>query len=139
MVDYSHSLPFLNNKNMWSTKWQPDASYLKNLGGYQFFLWDNWYPCFQSQGRSHCLPACFVACAQCSPQLHLWCNTCWPLGNQHGKLAILIQYLQTSIVGAQGQDLSCIPLPHSVTLDRRSTDWAMQARQNKVDVLVNFE
>ena len=29
--------------------------------------------------------AYFVACVQRNPQIHLWCDTCWPLGGQHGN------------------------------------------------------
>ena len=27
--------------------------------------------------------ACFVACVQQNPQIHIWCATCWPIGGQH--------------------------------------------------------
>ena len=27
---------------------------------------------------------CFVSCMQQIPQIHLWCDTCWPLGSRHG-------------------------------------------------------
>ena len=29
--------------------------------------------------------ACFLACVQWIPEIHLWCDTCWPLGSQHGS------------------------------------------------------
>ena len=29
--------------------------------------------------------ACSVACMQWIPEIHLWCNTCWCLGGQHGS------------------------------------------------------
>ena len=28
---------------------------------------------------------CFIACMQWIPDIHLWCDTCWPLGGQHGS------------------------------------------------------
>ena len=31
------------------------------------------------------LHMCFLACAQWLPQIHLWCDTCQPLGGQHGS------------------------------------------------------
>ena len=38
-----------------------------------------------------------LACAQSIPQIHLWCNTCWPLGSQHGSRAISSTYFCTGI------------------------------------------
>ena len=29
---------------------------------------------------------CFIACMQWIPQIYLWCDTCWPLGGQHGVM-----------------------------------------------------
>ena len=28
------------------------------------------------------------------PEIHLWCDTCWPLGSQHGSQAVSSTYLQ---------------------------------------------
>ena len=36
------------------------------------------------------LIVCFIACMEQNPQIHLWCDNCWPLGSQHGTWAILI-------------------------------------------------
>ena len=33
---------------------------------------------------------CFIALTQLISELHLWCNTCWPLGKQHGGWAVSI-------------------------------------------------
>ena len=43
---------------------------------------------------------CFIACMQGNPQNHLWCDTCWPLGCQHGSQA------PTSITGGSNPWLS---------------------------------
>ena len=40
------------------------------------------------------------------PEIHLWCDTCWPLGGQHGSQAVSSTYLQ-GIGGTQNQELSC--------------------------------
>ena len=40
------------------------------------------------------LLACFVICMQQSPQIHFWCNTCWPLGSQHGSQAVPVNVLE---------------------------------------------
>ena len=32
--------------------------------------------------------AYFVTCTQWIPQIHLWCNTCWPLGSLHDSWVI---------------------------------------------------
>ena len=47
--------------------------------------------------------ACFAACVQWIPQNHLWCNTCWPLGSQHGSQTISSTYLRTRISRVQVQ------------------------------------
>ena len=57
------------------------------------FLWGHWYPCFGLlvtsplgfKARVDPSHACFVTCVQWIPEIHLWCNTCWPLGGQHGS------------------------------------------------------
>ena len=62
--------------------------------GHQSFLWGHWYPCFgllvypgfQSQGGSQL--EYFITCMQWIPQIHLWCDTCWPLGDQRGGRAV---------------------------------------------------
>ena len=41
----------------------------------------------------------------CDPQIHLWCNTCWLYGGQHGSRAFSIRVLadvSTSIGGGSG-------------------------------------
>ena len=42
--------------------------------------------------------ACFVACMQPIPKIHLWCNTCWPLGGQHGSRDISSTYLRVCLL-----------------------------------------
>ena len=57
-------------------------------------------------------------------EIHLWCNTCIPLGSQHGSQAILFHILQSR--HSFGSKLgSIMPLPHSVRPGRHSTDWTM--------------
>ena len=34
------------------------------------------------------LVCCFVACVWWIPQIHLWCDTSWPLGSQHGSRTV---------------------------------------------------
>ena len=64
------------------------------LSFYQSFLWGHWYPCF---GLLVTSPPGFKAkvgsvihtwwrCMHCTiSEIYLWCNTCWPLGGQHGS------------------------------------------------------
>ena len=40
------------------------------------------------------------------PEIHLWCNTCWPLGGQHGSRAVSCTYLR-GIGGTRNRELSC--------------------------------
>ena len=76
-------------------KWR--HSFFFNFGGHQFFLWGHWYPFldfwwhlpeFQSQCWILSL-AYFIACMQWNPQIHLWGDSCWPLGGQDGNRAVL--------------------------------------------------
>ena len=32
---------------------------------------------------------CVVVCLQWNPQIHLWCDTCWPTDSQHGSVSWL--------------------------------------------------
>ena len=73
----------------------------KNSGGHQssfgmtntpvFVFW--W--CLQWVSKPGCTPslAYFVINTQQNPQIHLWCDTCWPLGSQHCSWAIPIHIL----------------------------------------------
>ena len=71
------------------------------FGRHQFFLCGHWYPCFGFQvtsalgfkTRVDFIACMLVACAQWIPQIYLWCDTCWPLGSQHGIWAISIYIL----------------------------------------------
>ena len=60
--------------------------------------------------------------------IHLWCDTCWPLGGQHGSWAILSHELvsrhwwfKTGIYCAT---------------DEHFTNWAMPARPNDCKIVV---
>ena len=46
-------------------------------------------PGFQSQGGLTCM----LSYLRAIPQIHLWCNTCWPLDGQHGSRATLTYIL----------------------------------------------
>ena len=67
--------------------------FFKIFGRHKSFLWGQWYPCFGLlvmtalgfKARVDPWLACFVACMQWISQIHLWCNTCWPLDGQHGS------------------------------------------------------
>ena len=64
-------------------------------------LWRHWYPSFGIlvmsalgfKARVDPSLACYIAFMQWTPQIHLWCDTCWPHDCQHGSRAFLIQYL----------------------------------------------
>ena len=46
--------------------------------------------------------ACFVVCVHWILQIHLWCNTCWPLGGQHGTQAFSIHVLTDHVAASIG-------------------------------------
>ena len=70
----------------------------KKIGGHKSFLWGHWYPCFELLVTS---PLCFKArvssliciwlrhTCYMLPVIHLWFDTCWPLGCQLGSQAVL--------------------------------------------------
>ena len=64
-------------------------------------------------------------------EIHLWCDTCQPLGSQHGSQAISSTYLQ-GIGGTQNSELSCCRSQREIS--RCSTDWAIPARLEFVAV-----
>ena len=55
------------------------------------------------------LLACFIAYIQWISQIHLWCDTCWPLGSQPSSQAVssTYLYLHTSIGRTWVQDQAC--------------------------------
>ena len=70
------------------------ALYFLFFGGQRSLLWGHWYPCFKLLVMSlgfkvslfhawwRCMCYTFTA-------IHLWCDTCQPLGSHHGSWAIL--------------------------------------------------
>ena len=63
------------------------------------------YVCLVSKPGWIPLLVCFIACMQGIPQIHLWCDTCWPLDGQHGSRACLIHIL-VHVVFFHFQDFS---------------------------------
>ena len=62
----------------------------KFFGGHDSFLWGHWYPCSGLLVTSHLGFKARVGSLICTwwrgtfytfPEIHLWCNTCWPLGS----------------------------------------------------------
>ena len=100
------------------------------------FLWGRGYPCF---GLLVMSPLGFKARVS-SPinslgsgimsymfQSHLWCNTCWSLGRQHGGQPVLLHIPTSRHWWGSKLGSLILPLPHSVRPGRCSTDWAMWA------------
>ena len=76
----------------------PSACFLLNFGGHESFFWGDWYPCFGLLVKSPLDFKVRVGSVVCTwqrhtsysfPEIHLWCDTCWPLGRQHGHWADL--------------------------------------------------
>ena len=65
------------------------------------------------------------------PEIHLWCNICWPLGGQHGHWAILFHIPVSRHWWGWKPGSIILPLSRSVRPDRRSTDSATPARLRK--------
>ena len=65
--------------------------FLKFFGEHKSFLWGHWYPCFGLlmtfplgfQPYSHLAEAYLLHISW--DEIHLWCDTCWPLSSQHGS------------------------------------------------------
>ena len=67
------------------------------------------------KARMDRLLACFVTWVQTIPQIHLWCNTCWPLDGQHGNRA----FFDPRTCARFKKSLIPIDLPLAVT----ALDW----------------
>ena len=82
-----------------------------NVEEHKFFLCGHRYPCFRLLVMSALgfkvnidrSLACFVACMQRILLIHLWCNTCWPLGGHYRSgvflIHVLADHVSTSIGG----------------------------------------
>ena len=80
--------------------------FLKNIS----FLWDHWYPCFGLLEMFAMGFTCMLHLLQWIPQIHLWCDTCWPLGSQHGRQTFsthILANIPTSIGGVRTHERGC--------------------------------
>ena len=106
-------------ENIWFTvlvKLLKLISLLVFFGGHKPFLWGHWYPCFGFPVKS---PLGFKARGgsliytwqrhmnYILPEIHLWCNTCQPLGSQQAAKPFSSMYLWAGIGGAWKWDLLC--------------------------------
>ena len=77
------------------------------------------------------------------PEIHLWCDTCWPIGSQHGSQPVLLNIPASRHWWTWNQDLLC---HHSQCetrqaadrqAGRHSTNWAMLAWQNLLLICIS--
>ena len=61
------------------------------------------------------------------PEIHLWCDTCQPLGGQHGSRVVSSTYLW-GISRTWNRELSCRHSQCEIRQARRCTDWAILVR-----------
>ena len=66
-----------------------------------------WHLLWVSKPEKIPLLAYFVTFIQQIPQIHLWCNTCWPIGSQYGNWVISSTYLSRSIGEALVWNQAC--------------------------------
>ena len=96
------------------------------------FCEGHWHP----KARVDLSFAFFVTCMQWIPQIHLWCDTCWPLGSQHGSLAFLTHVL-ANISPRIGR--ACTHDPSISTLPRICDQWNVVAFPRFKSVVENWE
>ena len=69
-----------------------------NYGGHKSFLWGHWYPCFALWWHLHWVSKPRVGSlihtwerhmSYTFPEIHLWCDTCWPPGSQYSRWPVL--------------------------------------------------
>ena len=91
--------------------------------GHKSFLWGHWYRCF---GLLVTPPVGLKPGAACYmlPDIHLWCNTCQPLGSQ-----VILFHIPVSRHWG-GSKPGSIMLP-----GRRCTTWAMPAWLSRNDFI----
>ena len=67
--------------------------FLKKLGGHNSYFGVHWYPYFgllvTSLGFKTRVDSLVEVYVLHLPEIYLWCDTCWPLGGQHGSQADL--------------------------------------------------
>ena len=77
-------------------------TYFKNFWWAPVLLWRHWYPCFGllvtfPPGLKARLGSLIHTWWRCMwytfPENHLWCDTCWPLDGQHGRLSLFPTYM----------------------------------------------
>ena len=117
-ISLVHGFPFCN---LLFFKPQDFATFLKKIfGGHKSFLWGHWYPCFGPvvmstlgfKARGDPLLVCFLTCVQWIPQIHLWCDTCWPLYSQHGSQSHSLHAVAEVGCWDPHSKQTCYPLGH---------------------------
>ena len=73
-----------------------DVSVFVGLSAPLFWTFGDVYPGFQSQVDVSL--ACFVTYIQLIPQVHLWCDTCWPLDSQQCTRDLFIHILDSETI-----------------------------------------
>ena len=102
-----------------------------NFGGHHSFLWVHWYNCFKilvmstlsSKPGWNILLECIIVCSQWIPQIHLWFDTCWPHGSQHGGWVISLHTYKYWWDWSPGSSTTLLRVPHSVWQYRRFLEW----------------
>ena len=87
LVKYSKYLFFLKKKHFW----EGISPFCRATDTPVLDFW--WHLDWVSRPEWIPLHVWFDACMQQIPLNHLWCDTCWPLGSQHGNWAVLSTYL----------------------------------------------
>ena len=96
--------------------------YGENLWWTHVLLWGHWYPCYGLMVTSSLsfkarvgsfVHIWWMLTLSIFPKICFWCNTCWPLGSQHGNWVVLIYILMNKHWWGSRPG-SIVQLPHSV-------------------------
>ena len=73
------------------------------------------------------LLACFIIDMQQNPQIHLWCNTCWPLGSQYRSQGVPIHILANKnwLVGLESEIYYAAASQHETRQTLYILDWTL--------------
>ena len=95
-------------------------------------MWGHWYSCFVLLVTSsisfktrvgRLIHTWWIHMCYLFPEIHLWCDTCWPLAGQHCSFST---YLGPGIGGALSRDLSYLRLVWAQAGRRESRMWFLK-------------
>ena len=74
------------------------------------------------KARINSFASCFITCVQQNPQIHLCCNTWWPLGSQHGIQTVSSMNLRIPVMS---KDLNFVNTQSLLRVCAAGSKWGL--------------